>query len=76
MYITTPSALRVACNVARKLAVNDEGNLKAMLKRFELLPHIISGISKKKNQEIPWKFGPGPGIEPETLSNIRQRFSV
>jgi hypothetical protein len=47
MYITTPSALRVACNVARKVAVNDQGNLKAMLIHFELLPHIISGMSKK-----------------------------
>jgi hypothetical protein len=54
MYITAPSALRVACNVARKVAVSDQGNLKVMVNHFELLPHIISGMSKR-NQEIPWK---------------------
>jgi hypothetical protein len=47
-------ALRVACNVARKVAVNDQGNFKAMVKYFELLLHIVSGTSKR-NQEIPWK---------------------
>jgi len=60
MCIRTPSALRLACNVARKLEVNDQRNLKAMVKHFELLPHIISGISKR-NQEIPWKVWPRAG---------------
>jgi hypothetical protein len=59
----TTSALRVACNFARKLAVNDQRNLKAMVKQFELLPHIISGMSKKI-KKFPGKFDLGPGIKP------------
>jgi hypothetical protein len=49
-----PSALRLACNVARKVAVNDEGNLKVTVQHFELLPRCVPGMSKR-NQKIPWK---------------------
>lgn len=49
-----PSALRLACNVARKVAVIDHGNLKAILKHFELLPYCVPGMSKI-NQGISWK---------------------